>query len=268
MFGQAPFASLELLLQAADIISQREEAGEPVIDSHVVPSSYKISYMDSGASSAGSESSDGNDSDHFTVPSRSTQNKPYKRPTNTKRKQQQALQLLQNKSDAQLRGAANHNEVEKRRRAYLSHCYTALKEAVPGLENSKASNVTVLRGAVDEIKKLEDLSNSLEAARAQQYALRKQLLRNLPADFKLPFAATPAYTDEQYDSDENGAAVPDSYGSMSDTDSQDATTLTAHYDAAPPPHLPIKAVSRYVGQGYTQQRTGGPARTRRKTRTA
>ena len=119
---------------------------------NVSASSYKISYMDSGASSAGSESSDGNDSDHFTVPSRSTQNKPYKRPTNTKRKQQQALQLLQNKSDAQLRGAAQHNEVEKRRRAYLSHCYTALKEAVPGLENSKASNVTVLRGAVDEIK--------------------------------------------------------------------------------------------------------------------
>jgi len=135
--------------------------------------------------STGSESSDnGSDSDNGAVPSRASQNKPYKRPATSKRKHQQSKKLALaerlDKSDAQLKGAAMHNEVEKRRRAYLSHCYSALKLAVPGLEKSKASNVTVLRSAVDEIKKLEETGRQLEAAKAEQYRLRESLLKALP----------------------------------------------------------------------------------------
>ena len=182
MFGSAnsvsdgpTCASLELLLQAADIISKREQAGEPVAERVVPNDRYALT----------SESSDnGSDSDNGAVPSRASQNKPYKRPATSKRKHQQSKKLALaerlDKSDAQLKGAAMHNEVEKRRRAYLSHCYSALKLAVPGLEKSKASNVTVLRSAVDEIKKLEETGRQLEAAKAEQYRLRESLLKALP----------------------------------------------------------------------------------------
>ena len=44
-----------------------------------------------------------------------------------------------------------HNEVEKRRREYLGSCYGRLRDACPGLAGSKASNLTVLRSAAEEI---------------------------------------------------------------------------------------------------------------------
>ena len=45
------------------------------------------------------------------------------------------------------RGPAQHNEVEKKRRAYLSSCYVDLKMLVPSIANVKASNVTILQTA-------------------------------------------------------------------------------------------------------------------------
>lgn len=44
-----------------------------------------------------------------------------------------------------------HNEVEKRRRAYLTQCYIELQNVVPIISDCKASNVTVLKHATDYI---------------------------------------------------------------------------------------------------------------------
>jgi len=280
MFGSAnsvsdgpTCASLELLLQAADIISKREQAGEPVAE-RVVPNdrlAAKLAYIVAydSAMSTGSESSDnGSDSDNGAVPSRASQNKPYKRPATSKRKHQQSKKLALaerlDKSDAQLKGAAMHNEVEKRRRAYLSHCYSALKLAVPGLEKSKASNVTVLRSAVDEIKKLEETGRQLEAAKAEQYRLRETLLKALPAHFRLQYPTTPPPLSEAYDDSEDTAAVPDSEDQHISDSEQDMTTSSIFaYSTALPPHLPIKEssfVPASCGQDYAQRRGGGARR--------
>lgn len=53
------------------------------------------------------------------------------------------------------RDAVAHNSVEKRRRAYLASCYEGLKNSIPALANSRASNVKVLRGGAALIKALE-----------------------------------------------------------------------------------------------------------------
>lgn len=50
------------------------------------------------------------------------------------------------------RDAIAHNSVEKRRRAYLASCYEGLKNSIPSLANSRASNVKVLRGGAALIK--------------------------------------------------------------------------------------------------------------------
>jgi hypothetical protein len=50
------------------------------------------------------------------------------------------------------RNLDTHNSVEKRRRAYLASCYEGLKDSVPMLAGSRASNVKVLRGAASYIK--------------------------------------------------------------------------------------------------------------------
>jgi len=49
-------------------------------------------------------------------------------------------------------GANAHNEVEKRRRAYLTACYTELHKILPQISGTKASNATVLLSATDYIK--------------------------------------------------------------------------------------------------------------------
>jgi len=258
-------ASLELLLQAADIISKREQTGEPVVVPNVNRLAAKLAYIVAydSAMSTGSESSEssdngsdnGSDSDNGAVPSRASQNKPYKRPATSKRKHQQSKKLAlaeQNKTDAQLKGAAQHNEVEKRRRAYLAHCYSALKLAVPGLEKSKASNVTVLRAAVDEIKRLEETGRKLEAAKAEQYCRRKTLLESLPAHYRLQYPTTPpplSDTSEAYDS-EDTAAVPDFEDRHLSDSEQDATTSSVFaYSTELPPHLPIKESSIVPASG-------------------
>ena len=50
------------------------------------------------------------------------------------------------------RGPAQHNEVEKKRRAYLSSCYVDLKMLVPSIANVKASNVTILQTAAGHVQ--------------------------------------------------------------------------------------------------------------------
>lgn len=69
-----------------------------------------------------------------------------------------------------------HNEVEKRRRAYLTQCYTELHNILPNIAGSKASNATVLRTATDHIKVLELEAKNLNEALQAQRIRRQQLL--------------------------------------------------------------------------------------------
>lgn len=74
------------------------------------------------------------------------------------------------------RGPMQHNEVEKRRRAYLAACYIELKGFLPSIASSKASNVSILRAAVSKIQRLEQQERELDAERAALYEERRMLL--------------------------------------------------------------------------------------------
>lgn len=69
-----------------------------------------------------------------------------------------------------------HNEVEKRRRAYLTNCYNDLHNILPMISGTKASNATVLRSAVDHIKALEIEHKLILAAKNEQLLLRQRIL--------------------------------------------------------------------------------------------
>lgn len=69
-----------------------------------------------------------------------------------------------------------HNEVEKRRRAFLTRCYNELHHILPTIAGTKASNATVLRTATDHIKALEREEKMLLAAKRQQLQIREQIL--------------------------------------------------------------------------------------------
>lgn len=99
------------------------------------------------------------------------------------------------------RDAVAHNSVEKRRRAFLASCYDGLKNVVPALSGTRASNVKVLRGGVALIKSLEAEDRRLvlekkrliaqrDALTSQNNALAKQLFQRLEHAVPLLEAAT------------------------------------------------------------------------------
>lgn len=73
-------------------------------------------------------------------------------------------------------GANAHNEVEKRRRAYLTACYTELHTILPQISGTKASNATVLRSATEHIKALEREEKMLLAAKKRELRKRQEIL--------------------------------------------------------------------------------------------
>lgn len=75
------------------------------------------------------------------------------------------------------RNADTHNSVEKRRRAYLASCYEGLKDSVPMLTGSRASNVKVLRGAASYIKSLQIEEQRLVAEKKRLREQQEELLR-------------------------------------------------------------------------------------------
>lgn len=91
------------------------------------------------------------DGEGHTVPSRANRYEPYKRPIDA------------------------HNEVEKKRRAYLAECYAQLRDVLPGIAGTKASNVTVLRTASAQIAALKEEERALLHAHAEQMRLRSVL---------------------------------------------------------------------------------------------
>jgi len=128
------------------------------------------------------------------------------------------------------RGPAQHNEVEKKRRAYLSSCYVDLKMLVPSIANVKASNVTILQTAAGHVQELdataEKLTAQLRAARRRREELEAQVA-TLRAQQRLATKAAwspPSVGDSSgYEScgmDDEGtsAVVPDTLSAVVDDD--------------------------------------------------
>eukprot|EP00040_Diaphanoeca_grandis_P005242 m.31966 g.31966 ORF g.31966 m.31966 type:complete len:364 (-) comp16562_c0_seq1:463-1554(-) len=78
--------------------------------------------------------------------------------------------------DGRMRTNVAHNEVEKRRRAYLTACYNDLHNILPTISGTKASNATVLRSAVEHIKALKAEDKVYVAAKKELLAERKRIL--------------------------------------------------------------------------------------------
>jgi len=81
-----------------------------------------------------------------------------------------------NKARNRSRSTNAHNEVEKRRRAYLTACYNDLHGILPTIAGTKASNATVLRSAVEHIKELELQDRKFILAKKEMFAQRKRIL--------------------------------------------------------------------------------------------
>lgn len=81
---------------------------------------------------------------------------------------------------SKLRGPAQHNEVEKRRRAFLSSCYTELKELLPACMGVKASNVVILGSAAVYVAELDitetELHRMVQAAQHRRDTLQAQVV--------------------------------------------------------------------------------------------
>mmetsp|Transcript_21673 Transcript_21673/g.64706 ORF Transcript_21673/g.64706 Transcript_21673/m.64706 type:complete len:314 (+) Transcript_21673:171-1112(+) len=101
------------------------------------------------------------------------------------------------------RNPETHNEVEKRRRAYLTQCYVELQSVVPSIADCKASNVTVLRSAADYVQKLRADQQRLVEGKKRELQRRTQLLERLsivragvsqaPQAYVTPYYAHGAY---------------------------------------------------------------------------
>lgn len=135
------FPDFSMLLQAARML----EENKPPMNANIrtidpAPPRVSAAYYDGET-----------DEEGHTVPSRANRYEPYKRPLDA------------------------HNEVEKKRRAYLSECYTQLRDVLPGIAGTKASNVTVLRTAAAQVAALQEEERALLHAHAEQMRLRAVL---------------------------------------------------------------------------------------------
>jgi hypothetical protein len=74
-----------------------------------------------------------------------------------------------------------HNEVEKRRRAFLTRCYTKLQEELPSIADIKASNVTVLNEASEYITALRREEKRLLSEKRKALNRRAALMAKLEA---------------------------------------------------------------------------------------
>lgn len=190
------------------------------------------------------DSSSGSESDSVTpVPRKRPGTRarhPYKR---AKSEEKEENDMFKGKAQS---GPALHNEVEKRRRAYLSSCYVDLKNLVPQIAGVKASNVTILQTAASHVQELDTsakkLTAQLRAAKRRREQLETQLetLRTQQAEKQreekanaAAAAAATAWSPPQvgyssgyesagssaYDNDYDGASVvPDTWSTDVDSD--------------------------------------------------
>jgi len=232
------FGLASLLLEAAAIIHRRElgviDPRDPFVswESHakggaqMVPGSVSrfkrsrapIRTFELDPESTNSDSDPDDDAGRRATASGSARHKPYRRPASGSRKKP--------------RGPAQHNEVEKRRRAYLSSCYVELHTLVPSICDVKASNVTILQSAAKHIKELDGTADRLMAELNQARQRRQQLLaaRGLPA-------MVPAGPDWGAAAEDDDAAMS-SDASVADDDDLEAPlvpdTLSPVEEPAPP----------------------------------
>lgn len=241
-----------LLLKAAELIQQREDAGADS-DDMLVPQQASVrpaaswrsaprrsrvpddEYGNSGGSS---------DDDVAAVP-------------HGRRAAGQAKAAGRGKGS---RGPMQHNEVEKRRRAYLAACYIELKGMLPAIASSKASNVCILRTAIEQIQGLEADERELDSELARLRMRQKELLaaRGGPAPYTPPARFTPL--SEGSDAE---MVVPDSTDRTVSPDLDHAITYaySQHLNAA---HNPAAKLGVYTA-GHTG---GGAIRRRSRSRPA
>lgn len=157
-----------LLLKAAELIQQREEAGADSDSDMLVPQTSYTQltqpWNHGVASRCSASDASSSDDDSLMVPQ---QHRPPAKPS-----ARAAVASLKPVP----RGPMQHNEVEKRRRAYLSACYTDLKALLPSIAETKASNVCILRTAANTISGLASTEKELEAELAQLRQQRARLL--------------------------------------------------------------------------------------------
>eukprot|EP00041_Stephanoeca_diplocostata_P018684 m.393636 g.393636 ORF g.393636 m.393636 type:complete len:319 (-) comp21087_c1_seq33:214-1170(-) len=160
------------------------------------------------------------------------------------------------KQPAGKRSSNAHNEVEKRRRAFLTQCYNELHREVPSIAGTKASNVVVLQSASEHIKDLEETERALVAAKADLMRHREEQLRyrdellahaNLSyrgAALRPQFAVDAGEADEDVSASEASEYCSDEeYGvEVPDTDSRAASpSLSPRDDFSRFLHAPVNS---------------------------
>lgn len=156
------------------------------------------------------------DGEGHTVPSRANRYEPYKRPIDA------------------------HNEVEKKRRAYLAECYAQLRDVLPGIAGTKASNVTVLRTASAQITALQEEERALLHAHAEQIRLRSVLQGMAGTGQVAPAPARP-FVHQGFP---GGSGHADPAADAADSDSDDfevPDTLSRRATPEPEADLPFSA---------------------------
>lgn len=135
--------SCDLLLRAAEMLDHTKFA-TPMKMSKPTRDDFAVPDISSGGDASPQYDYDESDMDADSV---DTSDESRKRPR---------LAALKGAKSFLARDAIAHNSVEKRRRAYLASCYDGLRDAIPTLSRSRASNVKVLRGGAALIKALEN----------------------------------------------------------------------------------------------------------------
>lgn len=268
--GRGDMGLMALLLSAARVIQEREDASTDSDSSDMlVPQAAPSgSWRSSKTKSrrAALDIDDGSSSeDDGSVPIGRSRGRGAAGPA----KQAQAA------GRKAARGPMQHNEVEKRRRAYLAACYVELKTILPSIADSKASNVSILRTAVEQIQHLDDTQRQLDAELAQLQQQRKQLLvgrrlapRQQPreqqhgAAFAALMEASGASSSDDGDSE---LEVPDATNRSVSPEMEETLTYTysPHHTHGGGKH----AVHKHGGY-YEQHHGGGAIRRRSRSRPA
>lgn len=148
--------------------------------------------------------SDGDESDEYgCVPSSSSRSPPK-------------THSSASKSQSKVSAASAHNEVEKRRRAFLTKCYKKLHGTVPTISGSKASNVLILQKATEHIHELAMEERVLVNAKADLMRMNQELREKwAAAQTAASDSGMSGSSNEEYGTDEDSAVVPDTLRSSS-----------------------------------------------------
>lgn len=194
-----------MLLEAADLLNQGDNKRSPAKHSN-----HHSDSSDDFVVPQQSDSSDHDDAPSYPSGKGKLKSKHHHTRKSTKRPY--------SKPSPSPRGPAQHNEVEKRRRAHLANCYIQLKTELPSIAATKASNVVILRTAFDQIKELEKEHSQLMTEKAVLMAQRNELKARINFALQegksdnaaVPTISSPESCDPtEMDYDEDSCVVPD-----------------------------------------------------------